>query len=60
MDGEAAGFLAGGRKCFAGLSDPRMQASCVHSLFDIVSIAILAVTCGADDWTDRETFGKKR
>ena len=60
MDGEAAGFLAGVRRCFAELRDPRVQASCAHSLFDIVSIAILAVTCGADDWTDLETFGKKR
>ena len=60
MDGEAAGFLAGVRKCFAELRDPRVQASCAHSLFDIVSITILAVTCGADDCTDLETFGKKR
>ena len=38
----------------------RVQASCEKTLFDIVSIAILAVACGADDWTDLETFGKKR
>lgn len=60
MDGEAAGFLAGVRKCFAGLRDPRVQASCEHLLFDIVSITILAVTAGADDWTDLETFGRLR
>lgn len=60
MDGEAAGFLAGMRMCFAGLHDPRVQASCEHLLFDIVSIAILAVTCGADDWTDLQTFGRLR
>jgi predicted transposase YbfD/YdcC len=60
MDGEAAGFLAGVRKCFSGLRDPRVQASCEHTLFDILSITILAVTSGADDWTDLETFGKKR
>lgn len=38
----------------------RVQASCEHLLFDIVSIAILAVTCGADDWTDLQTFGRLR
>ena len=37
-----------------------MQASCEHLLFDIVSISILAMACGADDWTDLETFGNKR
>ena len=60
MEGEAAGFVAGVRKCFEGLRDPRVQASCDHLLFDIVSIAVLAVACGADAWTDREVFGKKR
>ena len=45
MEGEAAGFVAGVRKCFEGLRDPRVQASCDHLLFDIVSIAVLAVAC---------------
>ena len=36
MDGEAAGVLAGVRRCFAELRDPQVQASCAHSLFDIV------------------------
>ena len=40
--------------------DPRVQASCEHLLFDIVSISILAVACGANDWTDLETCGNKR
>ena len=60
MEGDAAGFMSGVRGCFAGLHDPRVQASCEHLLFDIVSISILAVACGADDWTDLETFGNKR
>lgn len=47
-------------RCFAGLRDPRVQASCEHLLFDIVSISVLAVACGADDGTDLETFGNKR
>ena len=49
-----------GGGCFAGLRDPRVQASCERLLFDIVSISILAMACGADDWTDLETFGNKR
>jgi hypothetical protein len=27
---------------------------------DILAITILAVICGADDWTDLETFGRLR
>ena len=50
----------GGGGGFAGLRDPRVQASCERLLFDIVSISILAMACGADDWTDLETFGNKR
>ena len=42
MEGEAAGFVAGVRKCFEGWHDPRVQASCDHLLFDIDSIAVLA------------------
>ena len=31
-----------------------------HLLFDIVAIAVLAVMCGADSWTDLEIFAKLR
>lgn len=60
MDGAAREFLATLSRCFADLEDPRVQASCDHLLMDIVAITILAVTCGADDWTDLETFGELR
>jgi predicted transposase YbfD/YdcC len=60
MDGAAREFLETLTSCFAELDDPRVQASCVHRLVDIVAITILAVTCGADDWTDLETFGRLR
>jgi predicted transposase YbfD/YdcC len=60
MDGGAQEFLEILSTCFADLEDPRVQASCDHRLLDIVVIAILAVTCGADDWTDLETFGERR
>ena len=60
MEGDATGFVLGVRQCFEGLRDPRVQASCEPLLFDIVSISILAVACGADDGPDLETFGNKR
>jgi predicted transposase YbfD/YdcC len=60
MDGAAQRFLEMLTTCFAELEDPRVQASCDHRLIDILAITILGVTCGADDWTDLETFGKLR
>ena len=60
MDGAACQFLEMLTTCFGELEDPRVQASCDHLLPDILAITILAVTCGADDWTDLETFGVLR
>jgi len=60
MDGITRDFVETISTCFADLEDPRVQASCDHLLSDIIAITILAVTCGADDWTDLETFGQLR
>ena len=60
MDGEAQSFLEGVKDCFSDLKDPRIAASCDHLLIDILAITVLAVICGADDWTDLETFGRLR
>jgi|WetSurMetagenome_2_1015567.scaffolds.fasta_scaffold210613_1 predicted transposase YbfD/YdcC len=60
MDGEACEFLEGLKHHFADLKDPRIAGACDHLLMDIVAITILAVICGADDWTDLETFGRLR
>jgi predicted transposase YbfD/YdcC len=60
MEGKALGFVEGVEHCFSDLKDPRIAASCDHLLIDILSITILAVICGADDWTDLETFGRLR
>jgi predicted transposase YbfD/YdcC len=60
MDGEARDFLEGVQQCFSDLEDPRIAASCKHLLLDILVITILAVLCGADDWTDLEVFGRLR
>jgi len=56
MDGQAhGGFL----RFFCDLPDPR-AANVVHRLGDILLIAVFAVLCGAEGWTDVETFGKAR
>lgn len=60
MDDGARGFLDGLRTCCATLDDPRVQGRCEHRLLDIVSITLLAVMCGAEDWTDVEEFGRSR
>ena len=45
---------------FAELTDPRSDHTRRHKLIDIVMVAILAVICGADGWTDIEEFGRAR
>jgi|SRR5579864_308229 len=52
--------VEGIRKCFASVPDPRVVGRCSHLLIDILTITILAVICGADDWTDIEVFGRVR
>jgi predicted transposase YbfD/YdcC len=42
---------------FAELTDPRQEDRCDHKLSDILFIAICAVICGADTFTDMEEFG---
>ncbi len=45
---------------FAELPGPRMERTKLYMLGDIVSIAICAVICGAEGWTDIELFGKSK
>lgn len=47
-------------KHFEHLDDPRADANRQHKLSDIVTIAILAVICGADHWTMVEKFGNRK
>ena len=42
---------------FAALTDPRIDRTKVHRLSDLVTIALCAVLCGANDWVGVETFG---
>lgn len=45
---------------FSSLEDPRAEHLTDHKLLDIIMIAICAVICGAETWTDVELFGNER
>src|SRR5215210_4225584 len=45
---------------FATLTDPRVDRSKAHLLVEIVTIALCAAICGADDWVAVETFGREK
>lgn len=47
-------------KHFSAIDDPRVERTKRHSLLDIITIAICAVICGADDWVEIEQFGKEK
>ncbi|HLO17469.1 MAG TPA: ISAs1 family transposase [Anaerolineales bacterium] len=47
-------------KYFGGLADPRTGKAKVHIFLEILIIAICAVICGADGWSDVELFGKNK
>lgn len=45
---------------FQNLRDPRIDRTKAHSLHDILVIAICAMLCGADSFTDMEEFGRAK
>jgi hypothetical protein len=45
---------------FAYLDDPRDERGKEHLLLDIITIAICAVICGAESWTDIEEYGRAK
>lgn len=47
-------------ECFADLADPRIDRCQEHKLTDIVFIAICAVVCGAESFTEMEEFGQAK
>jgi predicted transposase YbfD/YdcC len=47
-------------KHFGELPDPRTGNAKAHIFLEILIIAILAVICGADGWSDVELFGKNK
>ncbi len=48
------------RTRFAAVDDPRVERSKDHHLLDILTIALCAVLCGADNWVEIETFGQAK
>jgi len=45
---------------FADLEDPRTGNNIAHPLENVITIAILAVICGADGWVDVERYGQAK
>src|SRR5689334_5407057 len=52
--------LAAIEEHFGKVSDPRVDRTKEHKLIDIIAIAICAVICGAEGWTDIENFGNSK
>jgi len=57
MDVEAPRGLL---RVFDELEDPRVERNKLHRLTDILAITLLAVICGADEWTEIELFGQSK
>ena len=47
-------------KVFSSLPDPRKCRNQQHPVINIITIAICAILCGADDWVAVAMFGKAR
>jgi predicted transposase YbfD/YdcC len=45
---------------FSGLEDPRVDRRKLHPLINVVVIALSAIICGAEGWTDVELFGQAK
>lgn len=42
------------------MTDPRFERTKLHSLVDMVAIAMCAAICGAEGWADVERFGRMK
>lgn len=45
---------------FEDLTDPRVERTRVHDLFDLVVVALCGTIAGADSWVDIQRFGNDR
>ncbi len=45
---------------FEDLTDPRIERTRVHDLFELVVVALCGTIAGADSWADIERFGNDR
>jgi predicted transposase YbfD/YdcC len=46
--------------CFGELEDPRVVGRCDHQLIDVILVAVCAVLCGAESWSEVEEFGQAK
>ena len=46
--------------CFGGMTDPRVTGRCDHPLVESLLIAVCAVLCGAESWSEVEEFGNAK
>lgn len=47
-------------ECFGDMPDPRVEGRCDHVLVEILLIAVCAVLCGAESWSEVEEFGNTK
>lgn len=47
-------------EAFSSMTDPRIDRTREHLLFDIIVIAVCAVVCGADGWVDIAAYGASK
>ncbi len=47
-------------KHFASLKDPRVDRTKLHPLLNVIVIALLGVTCGAEGWDDLQDWGEAK
>jgi predicted transposase YbfD/YdcC len=45
---------------FGDMEDPRVEGRCGHILIEVICITLAAVLCGANSWSEVETFGKAK
>jgi predicted transposase YbfD/YdcC len=45
---------------FEDMDDPRVVGRCTYPLMEVVMIALCAVLCGAETWTEVEEFGESK
>jgi predicted transposase YbfD/YdcC len=46
--------------CFGDIPDPRVVGRCDHNLVEIIMVAVCAVLCGAENWSEVEEFGEAK
>jgi predicted transposase YbfD/YdcC len=45
---------------FENITDPRVERTRAHDLFELIVVALCGTIAGADSWTDIERFGNER